>query len=43
LLQNPQFAEEIGTRGRRRIKEKFNWSLITKEVVDLYSKSLKTS
>jgi glycosyltransferase involved in cell wall biosynthesis len=42
LLQNPEFAEELGKRGRRLVEEKFSWPLITNEVVDLYSKSLKT-
>ena len=41
LLQNPEFAEELGKRGRRLVEEKFSWRLMTNEVVDLYSKSLK--
>ena len=42
LLQNPVFAEELGRRGRRLVEEKFAWPLVTGEVVDLYSKILKT-
>ena len=43
LLKNPKFAEELGKRARQLIEEKFAWSLITNEVVDLYSKISKTT
>ena len=43
LLENPEFAEELGKRARQLVKEKFAWPLITNEVVDLYNKILKTT
>jgi len=43
LLENPEFAEELGKRARQLVKEKFAWPLITNEVVDLYSKISKTT
>jgi glycosyltransferase involved in cell wall biosynthesis len=42
LLQNPEFAEELGRCGRRLVEEKFAWPLVTGELVDLYSQILKT-
>lgn len=38
LLQNQEFAEELGRRARQLIEEKFTWSSITDEVLDLYSR-----
>ena len=43
LLQNPEFAEELGKRARQLVEEKFACPLITNEVVDLYSKISKTT
>jgi colanic acid/amylovoran biosynthesis glycosyltransferase len=42
LLQDPEFAEELGSCGRRLVEEKFAWPLVTSELVDLYSQILKT-
>jgi len=38
LLRDPELAEELGRCGRRLVKEKFAWPLITSQVVDLYRK-----
>jgi len=43
LLQDPKLAKEMGDRGRRLIEEKFDWCLITGQVIDLYHKLLETS
>ena len=41
LLQDPKLAEEMGDRGRKLIEEKFDWRLITGQVIDLYHKVLE--
>jgi glycosyltransferase involved in cell wall biosynthesis len=41
LLQNPKLAKEMGDRGRKLIEEKFDWRLITGQVIDLYHKLLE--
>jgi glycosyltransferase involved in cell wall biosynthesis len=41
LLQNPKIAKEMGDRGRKLIEEKFDWRLITAQVIDLYHKLLE--
>jgi len=43
LLQDPKLAKEMGIRGRKLIKEKFSWHLITNQVIDLYRKLLETT
>ena len=43
LLQDSKFAKEMGERGRGLIEEKFDWNLITSQVIDLYHKLLKTA
>jgi len=43
LLQNPDHAKEMGTQGRKLIEEKFDWRLITQQVIDLYHKLLQTT
>jgi glycosyltransferase involved in cell wall biosynthesis len=43
LLQDPKLAKEMGDRGRRLIEEKFDWRLITSQVIDLYHKLLETA
>ncbi len=43
LLQDPKLAKEMGDRGRRLIEEKFDWHLITGQVIDLYHKLLETT
>jgi len=43
LLQDPNLAKELGRRGRNFIEEKFAWSLITSQVIDLYHKILETA
>jgi glycosyltransferase involved in cell wall biosynthesis len=43
LLHNPEIAKEMGDCGRGLIKEKFDWNLITAQVIDLYHELLKTS
>ena len=37
LLSNYQVSEEMGLEGRRAVKEKFNWSIEEKKLLDLYS------
>lgn len=41
LLQDPKLAKEMGDRGRKLIEEKFDWRLITAQVIDLYHKVLE--
>jgi glycosyltransferase involved in cell wall biosynthesis len=41
LLQDPKLAKEMGDRGRKLIEEKFDWRLITCQVIDLYHKLLE--
>jgi glycosyltransferase involved in cell wall biosynthesis len=41
LLQNPKLAKEMGDCGRKRIEEKFDWRIITGQVIDLYYKLLE--
>ena len=43
LLHDPKLAKEMGDRGRRLIEEKFDWHLITGQVIDLYQKLLDTT
>ena len=43
LLQNPNHAKEMGDHGRKLIEEKFDWRLITQQVIDLYHKLLETT
>ena len=40
LLQDPKLAKEMGMRGRKLIEEKFDWHLISSQVIDLYHKLL---
>jgi glycosyltransferase involved in cell wall biosynthesis len=40
LLQNQRLAKEMGDLGRKLIEEKFDWRLITRQVIDLYHKLL---
>jgi glycosyltransferase involved in cell wall biosynthesis len=41
LLQNPNLAKKMGECGRRMIKEKFRWQLISAQVIQLYQKLLE--
>jgi len=41
LLQDPKLAKTMGDRGRKLIEEKFDWRLITGQVIDLYHKLLE--
>ena len=41
LLQDPKLAKTMGDRGRKLIEEKFDWHLITAQVIDLYHKVLE--
>ena len=41
LLQDPKLAEKMGKHGRKLIEEKFDWRLITAQVIDLYQKLLE--
>jgi glycosyltransferase involved in cell wall biosynthesis len=43
LLQDAKLAKEMGDRGRKLIEEKFDWRLITSQVIDLYHKLLETA
>lgn len=38
ILQDPDLARELGTRGRERVRERFSWSRIAEQTVDLYSR-----
>ena len=41
LLQDTKLAREMGDHGRKLIEEKFDWRLITAQVIDLYQKLLE--
>jgi glycosyltransferase involved in cell wall biosynthesis len=41
LLQDAKLAKEMGDRGRKLIEEKFDWRIITGQVIDLYHKLLE--
>ena len=41
LLQDPKLAKTMGNRGRKLIEEKFDWNIITNQVIDLYHKLLE--
>jgi glycosyltransferase involved in cell wall biosynthesis len=43
LLQNQRLAKEMGDLGRKLIEEKFDWRLITRQVIDLYHKLLENA
>jgi glycosyltransferase involved in cell wall biosynthesis len=43
LLQDPKLAKKMGDRGRKLIEEKFDWRLITSQVIDLYHKLLENA
>jgi glycosyltransferase involved in cell wall biosynthesis len=43
LLQDPELAKKMGTRGRALIEENLDWRLITGQVIGLYHKLLGTS
>lgn len=42
LLDNPEEARQMGENGRRAVKEKFNWGVEEKKLIDLYEKILRT-
>jgi glycosyltransferase involved in cell wall biosynthesis len=41
LLQDAKLAKEMGDRGRKLIEEKFDWRIITGQVIELYHKLLE--
>ncbi|PVX27790.1 MAG: glycogen synthase, partial [Candidatus Bathyarchaeum sp.] len=41
LLQDPKRAKTMGDRGRKLIEKKFDWRLITAQVIDMYHKLLE--
>ncbi len=43
LLQDAKLAKEMGAYGRKLIEDKFDWRLITKQVIDLYHKLLENA
>jgi len=43
LLQDQQLAKEMGKRGRKLIKDKLSWRLITSQVIGLYHKLLENA
>lgn len=43
LLQDQQLAIEMGRRGRKLIKDKLSWRLITSQVIALYHKLLENA
>jgi len=43
LLQDPKLAKNMGNYGRRLIEERFDWHLITSQVIDLYHKLLNST
>ena len=43
LLKDTELAKEMGNRGRKLIEKKFDWRLITGQVIELYHKLLETT
>jgi glycosyltransferase involved in cell wall biosynthesis len=43
LLQDSSFAEQLGKKARQLVEEKFAWSLVTSQVIDLYQKIAQKS
>jgi glycosyltransferase involved in cell wall biosynthesis len=43
LLQDAKLAKEMGDCGRKLIEEKFDWRLITSQVINLYRELLETA
>ncbi len=41
LLANPEKCRQFGAAGRRRVEEKFSWSAIADQTVELYRKLIK--
>jgi glycosyltransferase involved in cell wall biosynthesis len=39
LLDNRELASTLGDEGRRRVREKYDWNLISKKLADFYRKS----
>ncbi|MFQ3549464.1 MAG: glycosyltransferase family 4 protein [Armatimonadota bacterium] len=37
LLENKQFAKEIGDAGRKLVQEKYSWDIVGKKLIDLYN------
>jgi starch synthase len=42
LLANPTKARQYGEAGRRRVEEKFSWSAIAAQTIDLYQQLIST-
>ena len=42
LLNNVELIEEMGKNARKIVKEKFTWEKITKEIVEIYKKTIGT-
>ncbi len=40
LMANPELRERFGRAGRKRAEEKFSWSAIAQETLELYTKVL---
>jgi glycosyltransferase involved in cell wall biosynthesis len=40
LLDNPDEAEKLGTKGRRSIEEEYNWEVEQRKLTDIYEKVL---
>jgi glycosyltransferase involved in cell wall biosynthesis len=43
LLQDSNFAEELGRKARQLVEEKFAWPLVTRQVIDAYQKVAEKS
>jgi len=41
IMDNPEKAEKMGKNGQQAVKEKYNWSLEERKLLDVYNKVLK--
>ena len=41
LFRNPDYANEMGIKGRKRVVEKLNWNTISETLVDIIQRELK--
>ena len=37
IFENPTSARSMGKNGRRRVEQKYDWKIITQEILDLYA------
>ena len=41
IINNPAHTQEMGLKGQKAFKERFNWSIVEKRLVDFYELILR--